>query len=243
MVFNDTTTKGGLLQDCEIVLFGDNGYTQITGNTNRLATFTNFINRALDTVTSLILDADGRWQYDDTNFSTLPIGTTLLVHNQQQYQLSVSHLRILRIEILGIDGKYYKIQPIDPSDIQNQSMTEFMNTASQPLYYDLLGDSIFLYPKPQTGYVTMSAGMKIYYQREPSYFVSTDTTKTPGFNTIFHRLVSRIACLDYAIARQLSVKTDLEKEVIMLKSELQDFYGKRQPDESVGFRTRSVSWN
>lgn len=241
--FSNTTTKNGIIQDCEIVLFGDSGYGQISGNANRLLTFTNIINRALDKVSSQILGSDGRWQYDDTNYSDLPIGTTDLVNNVQQYQLSTSHLHILRVEILGIDGKYVKMEALDQSDIQNQAMTEFMNTKSIPQYYDLLGDSIFLYPKPQTGAVTMTAGMKIYFQREPSYFVSTDTTKTPGLNQLFHRLVSRLACLDYAISRQLPQKKDLEKEVAILQDEMELFYTKRMKDERIGFRTQVRTWN
>lgn len=242
MVFNDITTKNGLVQDCEITLFGDNGYTQITSNSNRLATFTQFLNRALDKVASMIMQADGRWQFDDSNYTDLPIGTTLLVNNQQQYQVSVSHLNILRVEVLGVDGKYYKIDPVDINDIQNQAMSEFMATASSPMYYDMIADCIFLYPTPQTGYVTMLKGLKIYYQREPSYFVSTDTTKAPGINSLFHRLVSRLASLDYAIARQMPMKKDLEQEVLKLQGELQDFYAKRQPDDKVAFRTQVMNW-
>lgn len=243
MQFSDTTTKNGLVQDCEINLFGDSGYTQITGNSNRLATFTNFLNRALDKVSILIMSSDGRWQYDDTNFTDLPIGTTTLVNTQQQYQLSTSQLNILRVEIMGSDGKYYKINPIDLNEIQGTSMSEFMNSAGSPVYYDLLGDSIFLYPKPQTGYVTMALGMKIYFQREPSYFVSTDTTKLPGVNGMFHRLISRIACLDYAIARQLPQKNDIQSEITLMEAQLQDFYAKRNLDDAVGFRTKAINWN
>lgn len=241
--FSDTTTKNGLLQDAEIVLFGDNGYTQITSNANRLLTFTQLMNRALDKVSTIIMASDGRWQFDDTNFSDLPIGTTTLVNAQQDYTLSVSHLRILRVEIMDQNGNYNKIEPIDWNDIQSRSMTEFMDTTGTPQYYDLVGSSIFLYPKPQTAYITAIAGMKIYFQREPSYFVSTDTTKVPGFNSLFHRLVSRIACHDYAMARQLPQKKDLEEQVTILQAELRDFYATRLPDEEIKFRTQGYNWS
>ena len=39
------------------------------------------VNRALDNVVSAILGADGRWQWDDTNYTDLPIGVTDLVAN------------------------------------------------------------------------------------------------------------------------------------------------------------------
>lgn len=241
--YSDTTTKNGLIQNCEILLFGDSGYTQISSNPNRLLTFTNLINRALDEVSGLIMQSDGRWQYDDTNFSDLPIGKTLLVNGQQQYQLSTSHLKIIRIEILGKDGKYYRIDPLDQADIKNMALSEYMNLAGKPLHYDLMGDSIYLYPVPQTNYVTMIDGMKIYYQREPSYFVSTDTTKKPGIASIYHELVTKIACLNYSIARQLPQKKDLQEQVQMLKAGMTDFYTRRQPDERPAFRTANHNWN
>lgn len=241
--FSDTTTKNGLIQDCEITLFGDNGYTQITSNTNRLHNFTQLINRALDQTVTLIMQSDGRWQFDDNNYTDFPIGTTTLVNGQQDYTMSNSHLAVLRVEVLGIDGKYYKVEPFDPNDVQNQAMSEYLNTASRPLKYDVQSNSVLLYPKPQTDYVTLAAGLKVYFQREPSYFVYTDTTKVPGFNSLFHRLVSKFACLDYAQARQMPIKEELEKQCATLVAILQNFYAKRQPDERLAFRTVVSNWN
>lgn len=241
--FSDTTNNTGLLQDCEFVLFGDNGFGQITSNTNRLKAFTGLVNRAMDKVTTLILSADGRWEFDDSNYTDLPIGVSTLVNNQQDYSLSVTHLRVLRVEILDIQGNYYKLEPFDLQDVQGQGMTEVLEGVGSPKYYDIQGGSVFLYPKPQTGQVTMAAGLKVYFQREPSYFASTDTTKYPGFSTIFHRLVSRWACYDYALARQLPIKKDLRDETTVLEQELKDFYATRDPDDGITIRTQKYSWN
>lgn len=241
--FSSTINNNGLLQDCEFTLFGDNGFGQITGNPNRLQGFTALVNRALDKVSNLIMSCDGRWQYDDTNYTDLPIGTTTLVNNQQDYTLSVSHQKLLRIEILNNEGKYVKLDPIDMHTIEGVGMTEFMNGAGVPKYYDVQNNSIFLYPKPQTGFVTMTSGLKVYFQRESSYFVTTDTTKTPGFATTFHRLVSRWACYDYALNRQLPIAKDLRNEITILEQELQDFYDDKNSDDSLQFRIRPMRWN
>ena len=210
MEFNDISSeKSGLLQECEFVLFGDNGFGQITSNTNRLAGFTALLNRALDKVTVLIMSSDGRWQYDSTNYTDLPIGTTDLIDGQQVYTLSVSHLKLLRVEVKNQENKYIKLDPIDINDIDEQGMTEFMNSEGTPKYYDIQSDVLFLYPKPQTGYVTFDEGLKVYFQRASSYFSITDTTKTPGFASIFHRLVARWACYDYALSRQLPIANNI----------------------------------
>ena len=78
--FSDTSaTKGGLIQECESQVFGDNSYGRISNDASLLATFTRYINEALNRVASLIMTADGRWQWDDTNTTDYPIGTTDLV--------------------------------------------------------------------------------------------------------------------------------------------------------------------
>lgn len=243
MRFSDTVnTDLGIIQDCEFVIFGDNGYGQISGNANRLRAFTGLINRALDKVTTLIWGSDGRWQFDDTNYTDLPIATATLVDGQQDYALSVTHLKILRVEIMDANGLWYKLTPMDENDVQQIGMTEFLNNTGKPLYYDIQGGSILLYGAPTAGQVTLTNGIKVYFQRQPSYFTTSDTTKEPGFASIFHRLVSRWAAYDYALARQLSIKKDLAEEVAKLEAELKDFYSTRQSDEKPAIRTPQIRW-
>lgn len=244
--FSRTSDNSGLIQDCEFTLFGDNGFGEITNNVNRLQAFTNLINRALDKVTNLIMSCDGRWQYDSTNYTDLPIGRTDLIDGQQVYELSATHLKVLRVEILDAQNKWVKIEPLDINDVEDFGLLEFQDTPATPRYYDIQGQSIFLYPKPQSGFVTLGSstgGLKIYFQRGSSYFVTTDTTKEPGFASTFHRLVSRWACYDYALSRQLPIANSLRNEITILEQELQDHYNSRQPDEPLQFRIRPMSWN
>ena len=244
--FSDTTTNTGLLQRCEFTLFGDNGFGEITGNTNRLQAFTNLINSSLDKVTNLIMQCDGRWQYDATNYTDLPIGKTDLIDGQQDYGLSVTHLKVLRVEVLDRDGKWIKLEPFDMNEIEDSGLVDYMNSPAVPKYYDIQGQSLFLYPKPQTTYVntdTSAGGLKLYYQRGSSYFSTTDTTKEPGFSSTFHRLVERWACYDYALNRQLPIAKALRDEISILEQELQDHYNARQPDDPIQFRIKRTPWN
>lgn len=243
MQFSDTTTNSGLIQDCEFCLFGDNGFTQITSNTSRMYAFTNLINRALDTVTNLIMECDGRWQFDDTNYTDLPIGQTNLVLGQQDYGLSITHLKVLRVEVLDQTGVWNRLEPMDFNEIENRGITEYENGPGTPKYYDIIDGSLFLYPKPQQDWVTTTAGLKVYFQRAPSYFVYTDTTKAPGFVSTFHRLVSRWASYDYAIYRQLPIAKTLREEITVIEQQLQDYFTDRQPDDDTRIRIRETPWN
>lgn len=226
MEFNNTTTKDGIIQDCEFWLFSGN-YGQISGNANLLATFTALSNRALDSVTTAILESDDRWEFDDTTYTDYPIATTDLVTSQRDYVLAVSHLKVLRVEWKDSNGNWLLGKPIDLEDI-TVARDEFLSTDSTPVYYDKLATSVFLYPAPN---YSSTGGLRVYYQREPNYFLSTDTTKKPGFATICHRLISLKACYDYAIANDKDKIPTLEREIAKKELELRNFYGRRNKDE------------
>lgn len=234
MVFSDTSTKLGLIQDCEQLLFGN--YGEISSNTNRLYDFTARLNRSLDKAVSKILSVDGRWQFDDSNYTDLPIGSTDLVSGQSDYTLSVAHLDIIKVLAKDSAGNLRVIVPIDENDpigirYLNETTTQEVGI---PQFYDKKGSSIFLYPAPN---YASSGGLVVHFQRGPSYFAYTDTTKTPGFASIFHRYVSLDAALDYAISKQLPQAANLATLVKDMEQEMQDFLSKRSKDEPKIIRT------
>lgn len=236
--FSDTSSsKAGLIQECESQVFGDNSYGRISGDTNLLATFTRYINEALNRVINLIMTADGRWQFDDTNNTDFPIATTNLAttlgSEQQDYTFDITMLRILRAEVLDNTGAWRKLTPIDQSDIYDQSLTDFLKTPGLPVYYDKQGSSILLYPKPLATSVTSTAGLKVWFQRPPSYFSVSDTTKVPGFNSMYHRLVALIASRDYAMFKQLSVAKAISDKVVQDEDSLIENYTLRNKDEHI----------
>lgn len=245
--FNDTSSaKNGLIQEAESQVFGDNSYGRISGDANLLATFTRYINEALNRVVNLILTADGRWQFDDTNNTDFPIATTNLVttlgSEQQDYSFDVTMLRILRMEVLDSTGAWRKMTPIDETDIYDQSLTDFLKTPGLPVYYDKQGSSIMLYPKPLATSVTSTAGLKVWFQRPPSYFTTSDTTKVPGFNSMYHRLVALIASRDYALSKGLSNGKSLSEMVAQGEDSLVENYALRNKDEHVKLSAKRYSW-
>lgn len=244
MQFSQTTTPyNGLIQECETWLFGSD-YGAISGNTNTLATFTRLLNYGLDEVTTTLMGVDGRWQFDDTNYTDFPIATATLVDNQQDYQLSASHIKVLGVEIKKADGDYYVIPQIDFEDIRRKrlSVTEFLSEKGLPQYYDLQGNSLLLYPAPNTTQVTAAAGLKVFFQREPDYFVVSDTTKTPGIPSIFHDIPVLYACAKFAKANQMSEKArELDAEIEKRKQQMIDFFTKRNVDRKLKIQPRYKS--
>jgi len=239
MVFNDTTNKLGIIQECETLLYGDNGYGRISGNTNLLNTFVRRSNMAMDHIASVLRKADGRWQWDDINNSGLPIATTNLIANQQDYAIDSTFLEVTRVEMKKSDGNSVLLQPIDQADIYDQALTEYFKTPGTPQYYDKIANSFFLYPAPS---YNSTAGLKVYFKRAPSYFTSADTTKTPGFNSDFHILVAYWAAYHYAKDNSLSNKDELYDLLQREELSLTQNTAKRSKDERIGFKVRRQIW-
>lgn len=246
MVFNDNVTNQGIIQECESILFDDN-YGAISANTSLLQTFTRYANNAMDRITSIIFDADGRWQWDDANNTDYPIATSNLTALQKDYPFSITQLNIARIECQDQNGKYQRLLPLDINDIVI-SVNDFETVNGTPLFYDKLANSLFLYPTPS--YSTVNdingnpQGLKVWFQRAANYFLTSDTTKEPGFVSIFHRLVALWSSYYYASKRELPLAESLMEQIEVMEDQLQDFFLTRGKDEHRTMRaySRRVNW-
>ena len=137
----------------------------------------------------------------------------------------------MRVEVLDSDGNWRLLTPFDETQVKDQAMSEFYETAGLPVYYDLKGRSIIFYPKPDEDYVTLTSGLKVYFSRDISEFSSTDTTKEPGFVDNFHRLLSLGAAYDYAVSRGMADRVNyLKSQINEMVQELKNFYGQRHRD-------------
>ena len=184
---------------------------------------------------SLIRNSEGRWQFDDFNQSDLPIATAALVADQQDYSLDVAHLKLTRAEVKDQAGNWVKLTPLDQTDVYDQSLTDFMKTSGTPVYYDTIGNSVFLYPKPS---YSQSASLKLFYERGPSYFTSSDTTKTPGFVSIFHQLIPLWTGYDFAMIKGLAVGDRIRAEIQRTEDELVTFYQLRNKEDRPALKAR-----
>lgn len=226
MVLNDTTNKQGIFQDIDFLV--DTNITIYPA-----ADKVRNINASLDEAVSIIIGADGNWQFDDTNYTTLPIGTTNLVSGQQDYSFSDTYLTIEAIEVKDASGTWIRLEPIDLYPDYNRtlngSISNFMSTSGTPQYYDKVGDSIFLYPKPN---YNSTAGLKAFFQRKMDPFTASDTTKEPGFAPHLHRFCSISASYDWAVAKSHAKMNFLLNEKNRYAKMIKDFYGTRRKDET-----------
>ena len=232
MVYNDTTNYNGMIQESERWLFGGD-YGAISSNSKLLKTFTINLNYGMDQTATHILEVDKKWQFDDTNHTDLPIGTTDLVAAQGDYSLDVEFLSIEGVEILDAQGNYQPLKPISYKDIQRQglSLTEYKKTDGTPEEYIVKGSTIQLKPAPASGGVTLSAGMKVIFKRPPVNFVSTDTIKVPGIPETFHDVPVLYACAKYAKQNSMTEKArELDAEISRREDQIEYHYSQRLID-------------
>ena len=229
MQFNNETNNNDLVSDVGFILTGSYSGTS-DYNINDI---TRNINRWLDRAVSLILLSDSKWEWDDTNQTDLPIGTTALVVNQRDYSISgTGFLKVLKVECKDSADNWHPLIQIDATQRKRTLLDDPNETAGTPYRFDLRYNSLFLFPKPS---YASSGGLKIYYQRVCDYFVVGDEAQEPGFAAPFHRLLSYGAALDYAISQNMSGKIALCREEIMkLETGLISHYANRNKD----FRNR-----
>lgn len=202
------------------------------------------VNSAYEDIVATILDCDGTWQFDDTNYTSHPIGTTDLVASQQDYTFAETHLIIERVEVKNASGHYEKLAPLDKSQV-DVALTEYMSTAGMPIEYDKQGNSIFLYPAPASASVTLSSGLKVYYKRTADTFSSsdvTDGTATPGFASPFHPLLAYKAALPYCSENKPERVPFILSEIKRLEDKLINFYSRREKDIEVKLTMAPISF-
>lgn len=229
MVFNDTSTNQGIVQD---IYFG----VSANSTSYPIKDVTREVNNGLDRASSIILKADNRWQFDDTNNTTLPIATTDLINNQQDYKFDNTFLQVEKVMVSDPSGNYYEVYNID---IHDQGVASYLENQTantgQPYRYDVIGNSILLDTRPNYNY---TAGLKVYFKRKASYFLTSDTTKEPGIAPQFHKYLSLYGQYEYAKAKTLSKAEQIKRDMIEMEKDISDFYSKRSKDYKPRFISR-----
>jgi len=257
LVFSDSSTYKGIVQLYEKELGFQ--YGDVSGNTTRLKSLTADVNLAYDDFVRLALQASGTWVWDDSNQTDYPIISTNLISGQRDYSFTTDGasnliLDIYRVFVANSAGVFTEIQPVDVNTGTDQSLqypgstsgrlyangtstfTDGQNTTGIPTRYDKLANAIFLDPIPNYNY---SLGLKVYINREPSYFVYTDTTRKAGIPGILQKYLYMKPASDYARRNSLKNYPIIQNEVLKLegdesrgiKGQIQEYFSARTRDE------------
>ena len=183
-----------------------------------------------------IQSADGTWDYDDTNNTTLPIGTADLVSGQQDYALDDTMLELQRVEIKNSAGDWVLLKPTDQSEI-HEAMSAYQSTDGAPFEYDKVGRSLFLYPAPNYASV---AGLKVHFKRHANIFTAADNTKEPGFADAFHNIICLYTAREYCLLYKPERLVLIQNEIHELEAQMKKFYARRTKDVKTKLTPRRI---
>lgn len=225
--FSDSTNKTGITEQTRSIMRVDSTQWP-TSN------IVNSSNNWHDFVTGYAIGADRRFQWDDTNHTKLPEGTTPLVINQSDYSFLTDEQGNTIITLLGISllnsgsGKYEPLKMVDRNDVDYDPAT-YGTTSGTPTSYDKIADNIIRldYLPP----ATIAAGLKFYFQRVGSYFNANDATKSPGVSPLLHRGYVIASAYDGAMTLGLSNVQILAAERELEKSKVREYFSKRNNDD------------
>src|SRR3990167_11440167 len=224
--FSDTTNKLGLIEMIDFLLFGSS-----TANTTEypLADKTRQMNKWYRTVMGWIFQYAGNWSFDDSNYTDLPYSRANCVLGQKDYTFPTDYVEIEGISYKDANGIWHKLIPLDRKEIsiiESQSGViggiaeldheEFLKTNGTPKYYDKFGNHFRPYPAADRT-STDGDSIRVYHSRDASRtgttsatggpFLTTDTTKEPGFNRLWHPVLAEGAIYEYARANSITDKT------------------------------------
>lgn len=258
LAFNDTTSYKGIVQIYEKEIGVPRG--TVSGDTDKLKELTADVNVALDDFVTLAIKSSGTWKWDDSNQTDYPVITTNLVSGQRDYSFTTDGggnliLDIYKVFVANSAGVFVEMYPVDvetgtdvPTVVAGSgqlytslsSFTDGQNRTGIPTRYDKQSNALFLDPIPNYNYTN---GLKMYVNREASYFVYTDTTKKPGIPGLFHRYLALKPALDYARRNELKNYQLIQAEVLRMegnesagiKGAIQEYFSERPRDEVRAF--------
>lgn len=239
--FSDTSTFNGIIQKIERNIYGMDGVGRISGNTTLLKQWTADVNLALSDALYLIFEADGLWQFDDSNHDGYPTVTANLVANQRNYDFTTDTegnllLDIHKVYILN-GSVYEEIEPVN--ELNESGFYSAQNATGVPYRYGKKADGIFLDPVPPSN---VTAGIKIEVSREGSYFTYTDTTKKPGMDGRCHEYLAAKPSAEYAKVNGLENMVALENKRIEMEKMIKKVYSRREKDVPKVMRMKSINY-
>ncbi len=229
IVFSDVTGSTGICEQTRALMRVDS--TQWP--TSRIV---NSCNNWLDTVAGYAIGSDRRFEWDDSQHTKLPIGTTNLVANQSDYSFLTDEqnnaiINLTSISLIDITtNEETRLTPVNRND-PDYSYSSFGVTVGTPTSYDKIADNIIKLDTLPTAADASKYKLKFYFQRTGSYFVDTDTTKSPGVSPLLHRGFVIASAYDGALTLGLNNLNALAVELAKEDQKMKEYFAIRNTDE------------
>jgi hypothetical protein len=248
MKFSDTTTKHGLVQRFEFLTgVGD---AVVSGDTTFLKVFTSLANVRYARILARLQLLTGSDGAEDTNYTSQQFSTFDIASGTGDYQFLTDAAGNTITDITGVailtsttatDYTPLDKLTLDRSDAQLIMSPNPSNTGI-PSGYIEKNNTVFFNTIPN---YTKATGGKLFYRLVPSYFVSSDTTKAPGFTEAYHELLACGSAYDWLAVNKPENRTQLDNLLLTYREDmraLEQFTRMKNPTRSriMGARSRSI---
>lgn len=154
-------------------------------------------------------------------------------------------LKPTRVEVSFDGSNYYPCTVYDITDLKSKSefsQTDLNNTFSQTNpYVRFERNSFFIRPlKATAGDIT--AGIHIWYEQRQTALTASDTpTIEPNFHRLFVLMGALRIMRKFRTEYTANDRAELKNEIIQLKAEMMQFYGK-QIEENLVMQTKYINY-
>lgn len=199
-------------------------------------------NLAIDKVFGIIFQNSKTWQFDDTNHTDYPFIMTDLASGIRDYPFVTDEQGNLILDIykvmvkISATGLYQEIKPVDQeSEEYTEGFWNGQNLTGIPTKYDKTANGIFLDCIPS---YNATDGLKVFINREGSYFTTSDTTKKPGFAGLFHEYLALFGSYQYARRNGLKNQETFKRDMLEMENQIEVYYSNRSRDEKQQIITK-----
>jgi hypothetical protein len=182
-----------------------------------------------------ILRDRGALEFDDINYTTLPIGTfsissdgvCKITEDDDQNVIETIH------KVAFLNGDTYVDVPRETLGEGNQDILTHSGTRDVPTSYYEVGNSL-VFPGISGGTA------KIWFDREHDRITTDDTTKEPGIPVAYHPVLAYRVALNYAVDKGLANENSILRRITIEEDKLAQYEANRRVDEPVVMSTEVV---
>jgi hypothetical protein len=195
---------------------------------------TRAVNRGVSRLFLTALSADRNVQVDDFNHGDYPQVDIDLVSGQRRYSILQDSnlndiLKINAVVVLDENDQPKDIKIIDIKDKGAEGI-RWQDTEDQtPYVADYSAGVLDLDPAPD---YNKTDGLRVYVQREPELFTSSDTTKELGFATQHVEYLINYACEIWSLSKDKERYTAFKELRMEIEESVIEFYSERDATDN-----------
>lgn len=187
-----------------------------------LVVITRRINNGLDRYFTLGFGITGDASLNDENNTVTPLYQQSLTTSINAYFIPAtgSYNGVLKLEALDSGGSSHILQEENIIEL-NFGQDYSTSIVGTPSHFVKVGGTYYVRPTPS---YTKANGLTAFSNNRPSYFVSGDTTKSPGIPTQFHMFLARYAAQAYLEENSMENARSNWQHILNDEKEIKDYF-------------------